>query len=119
MPVSKEFRDSIEDKLSAVRPIRSKAMFGGVAIYADELIFAILDDDRLWFKFDDATKADYERENCQQWAPPGSPPMGYFELPARVLADLGDLRIWVDQAIGAAERKRAKQKPRKPKRQLH
>jgi len=113
MPVTKEYRAEIEEMLSAVRPIRAKAMFGGVAIYADELIFAILDDDRLWFKFDEATRPDFENENCVQWAPPGSPPMGFFELPARVLKDEKELAVWVDKAVGAAERKKAKQKPRK------
>jgi DNA transformation protein len=35
-------------------------MFGGVGIYAAELFFALLDDDTLYFKVDDATRPQFE-----------------------------------------------------------
>ena len=90
-------------------------MFGGYGIYADELMFAILDDDRLWFRFDEQTADDYTSVGAEQWAPPGAPPMGYYELPSAVLKSDTELPVWMDKAIGAAERRKAKQKPRKPK----
>lgn len=114
MPVSKDYRSATEQKLAAVRPIVAKAMFGGVAIYAEGLIFAILDDDRIWFKFDEATRGDFVEHGSEQWRPsPEAPPMGYFELPDGILDDPAELAVWVDRAIGAAQRKDAVKKKKR------
>lgn len=116
MPVSKEYREKTEAKISNVLPIRSKAMFGGVALYANELIFAILDDDRLWFKVDDMNRANFEDEGCEQWRPmPTAPPMGYFELPTRILENPADLAVWIDKSLAVAERKEKAKEAKKRK----
>lgn len=54
-------------------------MFGGVGLYAGELFFALIDDDILYLKADDATPAAFEA-----------------------------LRPWVDDAIGVARRAKRK-----------
>jgi|CXWL01.1.fsa_nt_gi DNA transformation protein len=117
MPVSKEYREKTEAKISKVLQIRSKAMFGGVALYANELIFAILDDDRMWFKADDLNRADFEAEECEQWRPmPSAPPMGYFELPSRVVDDPAELTVWIEKSLAVAERKEAAKSKKNRKR---
>lgn len=54
-------------------------MFGGVGLYAGELFFALIDDDILYLKADDTTRAAFEA-----------------------------LRPWVDDAIGVARRAKRK-----------
>lgn len=109
MPLSKEYRSAVEARICQVRPIRCKPMFGGAALYADDLIFAILDDDRIWFKADEQNRADYEGRGREQWRPmPQAPPMGYFELPAEVYADDAELSKWIERSLDVARRKAEK-----------
>ncbi len=116
MPVTEEFREATEATIAGVRQIRTKAMFGGISIYTDELIFAIIDDDRLWFKADESNQVDYEIEGSEQWRPmPTAPPMGYFELPSRVLADPIELEVWIEKSLAVARRKAAAKKPKTKK----
>ena len=53
--MSSEFRDYIvEDILSHIPNISSRAMFGGYAIYKDGIVFALIVYDELYFKVDDS-----------------------------------------------------------------
>lgn len=114
MSFSAEYRDHVEDCLSKVLPIRSKAMFGGVGIYADDVIFAIIAEDKLYLKVDDLNQADYEAAGMEPFYPFESPqPMGYWELPGGVLEDARELKVWADKAVAVAERAKTKRKPRK------
>lgn len=106
MPVTKPFRVATEAKIAAVKPITSKAMFGGIAIYAGEHLFACLDNDRIYFKVDELIQPNFEAAGTQAFVPfPGAKPMGYFELPAGVIDRPDELAVWIDQSIGAAQRK--------------
>lgn len=91
-------------------------MFGGVGLYAEDVIFAILDNDRLWFKVDQVNQPAFEEAGSRQWQyAPDAPPMGYFELPASVYDDDSELATWMEGSIAAALRKKASSKPKKRK----
>jgi DNA transformation protein len=81
-------------------------MFGGVGIYAAELFFALLDDDTLYFKVDDATRPQFEDRGMAPFRPYGEDGeiMGYYEVPADVLEDPEELAAWVGAALGVARR---------------
>jgi DNA transformation protein and related proteins len=109
MPFSKEYRDQIEAKLSAVVPIRSKVMFGGVGIYSEELLFALIDDDKLYFKVGDLNRSDYEQRGMEAFYPyEGAKPMAYWELPPGLIDDPDELRIWIDKSLAVAALKKKK-----------
>ena len=111
MPFTPEYRSKVESILSQIVPIRTKAMFGGLGIYSDDLFFALIDDDRLYFKVDDANRADFEAKGMCAFVPfPGSKPMGYWELPDIVLNDSRELAIWIDKALGVANRAKSSKK---------
>jgi DNA transformation protein len=114
MPVTQEKVNALLTPLTAVRPITSRKMFGGIGIYCDGIFFAVIDDDRLFFKVDDITLPDYERFNAEQWFIPGEPPspQPYREVPSSVLSDPNQIAPWIDAAVGVATRKKAK-KPKK------
>ncbi|MDT7786009.1 MAG: transformation protein [Gemmatimonadales bacterium] len=87
-------------------------MFGGVGVYAGEVFFALLDDDTLYFKVDDATRPEFEDRGMTPFRPYGEDgeAMHYYEVPADVLEDPEALGTWVGAAIAVA--KRAKRSPR-------
>lgn len=111
MGFSPEYRAEVEEKLSAVVAIRTKAMFGGVGIYADDLFFALIAEEKLYFKVDDSNRADFEACGMGPFYPFDSPtPMGYWELPPGILENPVELKVWVEKALHVAE---SKKKPRR------
>jgi DNA transformation protein len=107
MAVSKQFLDFALDQLGAVRKVTSKRMFGGVGFYAGELFFALASEDTLYFKVDDTTRPNYEREGMKPFSPFGDakPMRGYYQLPPRVLDDAEDLAAWMKRAVAVAANK--------------
>lgn len=102
------FREWVEDELRRIRPIRTRSMFGGLGIWADELFFALADDGALYMKGDAATRAAFEAEGSRRFHPygPDGPAMDYWEVPAEVLEDPARLRDWVDRSLEVARRAR-------------
>jgi DNA transformation protein len=108
MSVSKQYLEFVLDQLGAARQVRSTRMFGGVGFYAGELFFAIASDDALYFKVDERSRADYEREGMKPFCPfkdDTKAMRGYYELPARVLEDTDELSLWMARAIAVAASK--------------
>lgn len=113
MSFSPEFRKHVEEHLSAVAPIQTRPMFGGVGIYANGLFFALIDEDKLYFKVCELNRADFEARGMEPFVPwPGAKPMGYWELPPGVLENPQELQVWVDKALAVAE---AARKPKRKK----
>ncbi len=102
MPYTKAFREEVEEKLSAAKMIRSRPMFGGVGIYAEELMFAIIDDDKLFFKVNDTNRQDYIDKGMDRWAIANT----YYEVPADILDDPAELGVWIDKCLRVAESKK-------------
>src|SRR5688572_28810427 len=107
MPVSGGFRDFVVEQLEQVtRRLQTRRMFGGIGIYGDELFFALIDDDRLYFKVDDATRGTFVTAGMAAFQPngPESGAMNYYEVPIAVLEDVDLLRTWVADALDVARR---------------
>lgn len=104
------------EQLARVRPVTSKRMFGGVGVYAEALFFALMDDDGLWFKVDDSTRAAFEARGMPAFRPFGDdgPSMAYYRVPEEVLEDPAELRSWVDAAMEVA--RQARRRPGRPRR---
>lgn len=105
MTVSRDFRDFILEQLAPAGRVTPRAMFGGVGLYLDGLFFALIDDDTLYFKADEATRARYRRAGSKPFCPyPGEPDkaMGYWQVPAEVLEEPVELAAWAREAAGVA-----------------
>lgn len=115
MAVSKSYRDFVLEQLGRVTPVTGKAMFGGVGIYAQGLFFALIAEDRLYFKVNDTTRPDFERRGMEPFRPFGEDSaMGYYEVPADVVEDVIQLKTWMMKAMDVATATRAaKIKPSK------
>jgi DNA transformation protein len=112
MAVSESYREFVLEQLGRVTPVTGKSMFGGVGIYAQGLFFASIAEERLYFKVDDATRADFECRGMEPFRPFGEDSaMGYYEVPADVVEDVAQLESWMRKAIDiAAKAKRRKAK---------
>lgn len=106
MSVSATFRTFALEQLGRVvsGTLRSRAMFGGVGIYADERFFALMDDDTLYLKGSPATSERYIAAGMLPFAPYGddSHVMQYYAVPADLLESPEALREWVHLALSVA-----------------
>ena len=111
MSVSADYRDFVLEQLAGAGRVTPRAMFGGVGLYLDGLFFALIDDDTLYFKADDASRRRYEAAGSRPFCPDPSRPeqsMGYWQVPADVLEDPEALVDWAREAQGVALSKRSK-----------
>lgn len=116
MAVTDEFRDYVLEQLAAAGKVSPRRMFGGVGLYLDGLFFALIDDDALYFKTDDGNRPRYEKAGSRPFCPfPDRPNhvMAYWEVPAEVLDDAEQLRLWTREALAAALAARSKRSARR------
>lgn len=119
MAYDPDFGEWVREHFAGLGPVEIKRMFGGAAVYANGLIFALLDDGIIWLKADDlnapllvgagARQFTYPTKDGKQMA------MAYWSLPESALDDPDEAADWARQSIDAALRKAAARKPRKPK----
>lgn len=110
MPVSPEFVTKACARLSEVRPVTFKKMFGGLGFYCEGEFFAVGDDDKICFKVDERTVASYEERGMGPWMMGGQENPAYRELPQEIFDDLGRLGEWIDAAVEVSRRKKVKKK---------
>jgi DNA transformation protein len=105
MSVSNGYRTFIVDQLAAVPALSMRRMFGGVGLYSGESFFALIDDDALFFKVDDANREDYVSRGMKAFMPfPDKASMGYFQVPADVIEEAEELARWARRSIEVAQR---------------
>lgn len=84
-------------------------MFGGVGVYANGLFFALIADDVLYLKGDEALKPAFEAAGSEAFAPfEDGKTMAYWTAPAEALDDQDLLLDWARKSLAVAARK---QKP--------
>jgi DNA transformation protein len=118
MAVGAAFLQYILEQLERTGRVTSRRMFGGVGLYCDDVFFGLIDDDTLYFKVNDTTRAGYEARGSQPFRPYADRPevsMSYYTVPADILDDAEELVAWARRsvAIAAASPKATKAK-RKP-----
>lgn len=107
MGFTPEYRARIEKVLSDIVPIRTKAMFGGVGIYSEDLFFGLIAEDKLYFKVDETNRPDFEKMGMEPFYPFDSPkPMGYWEVPPNLLGNSSELKDWIERALQVAASKK-------------
>jgi DNA transformation protein len=108
MAVSSDYLDFVLEQLAALGEVASRRMFGGVGLYAHGLFFALIADDVLYFKVDDANRPDFQAHDSEALRPVAARPemqsKGYFAVPAEVLDDPATLAAWARKAVEAAAR---------------
>ena len=79
------------------------------------LVFALVDDDVLYFKVDDHTRPRFEALGMGPFRPSGDggEVMQYYEVPADVLEDAEALAPWAADAVEVARRARSRKRLRR------
>ena len=111
MAVSESYRTFMLEQLARVLPtVRARSMFGGVGIYSEELFFALIDDETVYFKVNDTNRGDFEERGLGPFRPFGNEgeTMQYYELPPDLLEDPDALRPWADKAVQVARQAKKK-----------
>lgn len=112
MPKRTDFTDWVEDQLSPLGTIRIKSMFGGFGVYADELFFAIVDDDVLYFKADDFNRQRFLDAGSEPFTYPlkggENQSLSYYAAPDSTLDDSDELLEWARLGLESALRARKK-----------
>lgn len=111
MPSDPTFVAHVLDLLGLVGPVAARAMFGGHGVYAEGVMFGLLDDGELFLKTDEETRARFVEAGCRQWRYVNKKVRmentGYFRPPDEAHEDPEAMLPWARLALGAALRARA------------
>ena len=117
-----EFIRYLRDHFRRWAPVEIRRMFGGHGMFRDGTMFALIHDETIYLRSDEATRADF--------AAAGMGPfryrrdgrlvaLGYHQAPPETLDDSELMAAWADRAFAAALRRasprpKAKRMARKP-----
>lgn len=109
-------RDQALARLAGVPGLRSKGMFGGYGLWAEDgLFFGIVDDGHVYFRVSDATRAAYDAAGSGgfDWSGGREPPSEtYYAVPDDVWDDPPRLLAWAEEALDAARAAKAAKRGR-------
>jgi DNA transformation protein len=114
--VSQSFLDFLLEHLEPLGDVSARRMFGGVGVYRGDVFFAIVDNDTVFFKVDDASAEAYKDAGMPPFRPyPDRPEasMGYFQVPAGVLEDRNELVRWAERAVEVGRSNRRKRRKKR------
>jgi len=98
---SDSFVDYVLDQLHEVGTVQCRPMFGGFGLYARGKFFGIIFKGRLYFKTSEATRASYASRGMKPFRPGKNQELkSYYEVPADVVENAGELARWAAEAIG-------------------
>ena len=107
MPKPSEYVEYLLEMLQPLGEIRAQSMFGGWGLYADELFFAIIADETLYFKVDDVNCPEFEERGLKPFRYDRNEEvatMRYYPPPAEALDNRELLCEWARKGVEAAAR---------------
>lgn len=116
MAVGAEYRSYIEDLFQPFPGIGFRPMFGGLGIFRDGLMFALVAYEQLYFKIDAETEATFANAGAEPFEYDGKAKtvrLGYWTAPDDAMDDADAFRDWAELGMAAARRAQAK-KQKKP-----
>ena len=100
-----DFVEFVAEQMTFVGGLRIHAMFGGYGIYQDDCMFALIVDDRLYFRADATMRVELEAQSLSPFsyvARSKRVTLQYFEAPPDVFEERDAMRTWVRMAFEAA-----------------
>jgi DNA transformation protein and related proteins len=101
MTKQNSFLSYVLEQLSPHGPITARAMFGGYGVYWDNVMFALIADNQLYFRVDEITSKDYEPYNSEPFVYEGMKKpvtLPYLTLPIDILENSQELPEWIKRA---------------------
>jgi DNA transformation protein len=97
------------DLFSGMGGVAARRMFGSAGLYSYGVMFALIDDDRIFLKTDEALRADLIAEGAVAWiytgrkGPEGWPQeTSYWSLPDAACEDPDEACAWGRRALAVA-----------------
>jgi DNA transformation protein and related proteins len=107
---TQKLADQYVDQLSDWAKVTTRPLFGAVALYRHDHVFAMVWHGALYFKVDDSSRGEYEAAGSQAlgYESEGEDHAlkSYWEVPADVIEDDDMLRDWGERAYQAALKNR-------------
>jgi DNA transformation protein and related proteins len=100
-----EFVEYVLELLAPLGSVRARAMFGGHGIYQRDVMFALIVDDRLYFKANDTTRPAFTALGLSPFtyvARGKTQTLQYYETPPEVFEEPEAMQTWARQAVDAA-----------------
>lgn len=105
--MSDGFREFLEEQFAPIDGVTFRSMFGGLGVFRDGIMFALVADDTLYFRVDDGNQPDYEAEDSEPFTYQGKGKpmaMSYWRAPERLFDDADEFVSWANNAIEASRR---------------
>ena len=105
MTVSNHFLLHAVESMSHVAPVSYRRIFNGFGIYHQGVQFAIVINDRLYFRADDYSRSLYIAKRMTAFLPSTieTGESNFFQLPDDVLSHPAELIFWMRIAVEAAQ----------------
>ncbi len=111
MANSPDFVAHALELLSGVGPVDARAMFGGHAVYAQGVMFGLLDDDELFLKTDEVSRPRFVDAGCRRWVYVAKGQRmentSWFRPPDDAHEDPEAMLVWATLGLESALRARA------------
>jgi DNA transformation protein len=108
MTASDGYIDFLKDQLGGLGAVTVRRMFGGAGVYCDGVMFALVADDTLYLKADEASRSDFEAEGLEPFtyqAKGGrNTVMSYWRAPERLFDETDEMLNWARKALAVARR---------------
>lgn len=103
MAVNENYLNFVLDQLSEIQNFTFKKMFGGVGFFREGKMFGAIMGGTFRLKADDQTKTDFEAHGMEAYHNKGKGKgMPYWEVPAEIMEDKDQLKVWVEKACEVA-----------------
>lgn len=112
------FEDQLTELFEPLGGVSLRRMFGGLGIFKDGLMFAVVVDGTLCLKADETTVPDFEREGASQWRYQSGDrvvAMPYWQAPERLFDEPDEFAEWAGAAYAVAVRTKKPAKKRAAK----
>jgi DNA transformation protein len=112
--------DWIVEAMEPMGTVTLRKMMGGATLYLDGTIFAIVDDDAVWFKADAVSDAEWDEAGCPRFTyamrEGRIETMNYRRAPDDVYDDAEAMRDWAARGVAAGLRNPSKKRAAKSRR---
>jgi DNA transformation protein len=114
MPAKDQYLRFLEEWLSPLGEITSRAMFGGHCLYCDGIVFALVASQVVYLKVDDISRGAFEARQLQPFRPFEDRPevMQYYPPPPEFYDNSDVMLEWGQAAVDAG--RRARERKNKP-----
>jgi DNA transformation protein len=120
MVASDSFAEFLREQLAPLGRVAMRRMFGKTGVFCDGFMLAMVRDNTLYFRVDDANRADFKEAES---IPPlnyerkgGTIDLSFWRAPERLFDESDELVTWARAALAAARRVAAKRKGTAPRR---